>query len=168
MENSEQITSEFPRVENESEGLAGLPVALDVSPDDLEKFNTMPLRAQQIGALLACGFAPCDIERAFRLSPNTVHVYKHQYFAKQNICLSNQTRDKILAAYFRAKSVEALTHLTPDKLAAAGVGELSKSSALLMQRARDLEGTSQTVDIGAQISNALSKLSQRVDGKQLT
>ena len=151
----------------ENEGLAGLPIALDVSPEDLEKFNAMPLRAQQIGALLACGFAPCDIERAFRLSPNTVHVYKNQYFTNKNICISTQTRDKILAAYFRAKSVEALTHITPDKLASAGVGELAKSSALIMQRARDLEGTSQSVDIGAQISNALSKLSQRVESKQL-
>ena len=167
MENKEQISGEFPQVENESEGLAGLPMAIDVPPEEMERVNGLPLRAQQIGALLASGFSPPDIDRAFSLSEGTARAYRTKYFANKSLDISPRTRDLILASYFRNKSVEMVSHITPDKLAAAGVGELSKSSALLMQRARDLEGTSQSVDIGAQISNALSKLSQRVERKQV-
>ena len=153
---------------DEGESLPGLPVAIDVAPDELEKMQGLPLRAQQIGALLASGFSCADVDRAFSLSEGTARAYRTKYFANKSLDISPRTRDLILASYFRTKSVEMVSHITPDKLASAGVGELAKSSALIMQRARDLEGTSQSVDIGAQISNALSKLSQRVDGKQLT
>ena len=153
---------------DDGESLPGLPMAIDVAPDELEKMQGLPLRAQQIGALLASGFRPIDVDKAFNLPDGTCSVYKTKYFTSKSLDISPKTRDLIIAAYLRTKSLQLVNGITPEKIDKAGAGELAKSSALLMQRARDLEGTSQTVDIGAQISNALSKLSQRVERKQVT
>ena len=152
---------------DEGESLPGLPMAIDVAPDELEKMQGLPLRAQQIGALLASGFRPVDIDNAFALKDGTARAYKSKYFVDNSISISPKTRDLIIAAYLRSKSLQLVNGITPEKIDKAGAGELAKSSTMLLQRARDLEGAGQSVDIGAQISNALSKLSQRVDSKQL-
>ena len=150
-----------------NESLPGLPSALDVSPDDLDKLGKLPLRAQQIGALLACGFTCAEIDKAFNLADKTAGKYKSYYFSRNSVDISPRTRDAIIAAFLRHKSLQLVNGITPEKIDKAGAGELAKSSTMLLQRARDLEGTSQSVDIGAQISNALSKLSQRVERKQV-
>ena len=153
--------------ENESESLPGLPMAIDVAPDELEKMQGLPLRAQQIGALLASGFSCADVDRAFDLSPGTSSAYRIKYFDRQSLAISPQTRDKIIASYLRHKSLQLVHGITPDKVTKAGAAELAKSATMLMTKAQSLEGAGQSVDIGAQISNALSKLSQRVERKQV-
>ena len=152
---------------DEGESLPGLPMAIDVPPEEMEKMQGLPLRAQQIGALLASGFRPIDVDKAFNLPDGTCSVYKTKYFTSKSLDISPKTRDLIIAAYLRTKSLQLVNGITPEKIDKAGAGELAKSSTMLLQRARDLEGAGQSVDIGAQISNALSKLSQRVDSKQL-
>ena len=152
----------------DNDSLPGLPATIDVSSEELERVKDLPLRAQQIGALLSCGFSPGDIERAFSLSPNTASVYKHQYFTKKNLDISPTTRDKILAAYFRSKSVEALTHLTGDKLASAGAGEIAKTANILMDRAAKLEDNFTGPDRAQVLSNALSLLAQQSQAQRVT
>lgn len=144
----------------DNEGLPGLPAAVDVSPEDIEKLNNLPLRAQQIGALLAIGFTPPDIDAAFTLPEGTARVYRNQYFARNNLSITPKTRDSIMAAYLRSKAVGLVGHITPAKSAKAGVGELAKSASMLLARAESLEGSNQVQDIGARISSALSKLAQ--------
>jgi hypothetical protein len=41
----------------------------------------------------------------------------------------------------RSKSLQLVNGITPEKIDKAGAGELAKSSTMLLQRARDLEGT---------------------------
>lgn len=152
---------------DDAESLPGLPVAIDCAPDDLEKLANLPLRAQQIGALLSVGFTPTDIDKAFNLSDGTCSVYKSKYFTSKSLVISPKTRDAIIAGYLRSKSLQLVNGITRDKITKAGVGELAKSATMLMQRAESLEGTATHQDIGAQISDALSKLSQPIDRKQL-
>jgi hypothetical protein len=152
----------------DNESLPGLPESIDVPAADLESMAGMPLRAQQIGALIASGFTPADIDRAFALTDGTARQYKSLYFSKKNIQITPQTRNAIIAGYLRAKSVECLTHIDGQKLRAAGVGELAKSAGLLLARADSLEGVNRAEDIGARISAALSKLAQVSNAKQIT
>ena len=150
-----------------NESLPGLPSALDVSPEDLDKLGKLPLRAQQIGALLACGFTCAEIDKAFNLADKTAGKYKSYYFSRNSVDISPRTRDAIIAAFLRHKSIQLVSGITPDKVTKAGAAELAKSATMLMTKAQSLEGTATHQDIGAQISDALSKLSQRVDSKQL-
>ena len=145
---------------HDNEGLPGLPAAIDTGPQDMEKLAGIPLRAQQIGALLASGFSPADIDKAFKLPDGTASVYKTTYFTNRDLVISPQTRDKIVAAYLRSKSLELVSAITPAKIERAGLGELSKSASMLLARAADMEGGNQAVDIGSRISSALSKLAQ--------
>lgn len=145
---------------NDNEGLPGLPAGVEVSPEDIEKLNGLPLRAQQIGALLAIGFTPPDIDSAFALTPGTTRAYRSQYFTAKSLSITPKTRDAILSAYLRAKAVGLVAGITPAKIDKAGVGELAKSAGMLLQRAESLEGSNQVQDIGSRISSALSKLAQ--------
>lgn len=153
--------------DNDKESLPGLPESIDVSAGDVEKIANLPLRAQQIGALLACGFASTDIDVAFNLSEGTASVYKHKYFTDKSLSISPKTRDSILAAYLRSKAVGLVAGITPAKIQRAGVGELAKSSSMLLARAQDLEGQQTAQDIGARISSALSKLAQVSAAKRI-
>jgi len=154
--------------DNDNDGLAGLPAAIDVPPEDVEKVANLPLRAAQVGALLACGFTCADIDNAFALTEGTARAYKSQYFTTKGLSISPKTRDAILASYLRSKAAGLVAGITPAKISKAGVGELAKSSAMLLARAQDLEGTNTAQDIGARISSALSKLAQVSNAKQLT
>lgn len=145
---------------NDNEGLPGLPAAIDTGAQDLDKLAGLPLRAQQIGALLASGFSPADIDRAFQLPETTAAQYRKKYFTNRSVDISPQTRDKIVSAYLRAKAIGLVSHITPHKMERAGLGELSKSASMLLARAADMEGHGQVQDIGARISSALSKLAQ--------
>ena len=154
--------------DDDNEGLPGLPGSVDVSADDVDKLAKLPLRAQQIGALLACGFSPADIDRAFQLPETTACQYRKQYFRQRNLAITPKSRDAILAAYFRNKSVSALTHMTGDKLASAGAGELAKVAAVLSDRAQRLEADASGQDQARVISAALSRLSgAKVPTKQI-
>ena len=155
--------------DNDHEGLAGLPSTIDIdNTQDMEKIAKLPLRAQQIGALLAIGFTPPDIDQAFTLPEGTARVYRNQYFASKGLQISPKTRDAILAAYLRSKAAGLVAGITPAKIQRAGVGELAKSSSMLLARAQDLEGQQTAQDIGARISSALSKLAQVTQAKRIT
>jgi hypothetical protein len=139
--------------------LPGLPDSIQVSSlEGLEQFAKLPIRAAQIGALLACGFRPTDIDQAFSLPENTACAYKHTYFDKHSVVLTPAIRDKIVAAFFRRQSLQLVSSITPTVINQAGLGERVKSASLLMDRAIKLEQPDQAQDIGKQISNALSKL----------
>jgi hypothetical protein len=153
--------------DSDKEGLAGLPESIEVDHADIEKIAGIPLRAQQIGALMACGFAPTDIDAAFNLSEGTASVYKHKYFTDKSLSISPKTRDSILAAYLRSKAIGLVAGITPSKVKNAGVGELSKSASMLFARVSELEGSNTVQDIGAKVSAALSKLAQVSNSKQL-
>lgn len=144
----------------DNEGLPGLPAAIDTGPQDMEKLAGLPLRAQQIGALLASGFNHSDIDKAFDLPEGTASAYRIKYFDRKDMVISPQTRDKIISAYLRGKAIGLVAGITPAKIERAGLGELSKSASMLLARAADMEGGNQAVDIGARISSALSKLAQ--------
>jgi len=139
--------------------LPGLPDTIQVSSlDGLEQFAKLPIRATQIGALLASGFSCPDIDRAFSLPEKTAQRYKDHYFARNGVVLTPQTRDKIVAAFLRAKSINLVSYISPQKIADASLGEIAKASVVLMDRAIKLESPEVAQDIGKQISNALSKL----------
>lgn len=155
--------------DNDNDGLAGLPSTIDIdNAGDVEKIANLPLRAQQIGALLAIGFTPPDIDQAFTLPEGTARVYRAQYFSNKGISISPKTRDAILAAYLRSKAAGLVAGITPAKISKAGVGELAKSTSMLLARAQDLEGQQTVQDIGARISSALSKLAQVSNAKRIT
>ena len=155
-------------IDTDNEGLAGLPESIDIdNAGDIEKIANLPLRAQQIGALISIGFTCADIDNAFALTEGTSRAYKSQYFAQKGLSISPKTRDTILACYLRAKAGQLVTGITPAKVHKAGVGELAKSAGLLLQRAQSLEGSNTVQDIGAKVSAALSKLAQVSNSKQL-
>jgi hypothetical protein len=153
--------------DSDKEGLAGLPESIEVDHSDIEKISGIPLRAQQIGALLACGFSPVDIDSAFALTDGTARAYKSKYFTDKSLSISPKTRDSILAAYLRSKAVGLVAGITPAKISKAGVGELAKSSSMLLARVSELEGANTVQDIGARISSALSKLAQVSSAKRI-
>jgi hypothetical protein len=153
--------------DNETEPLAGMPDSIEVDLQDIEKVQNLPLRAQQIGALLAIGFTPPDIDQAFTLPEGTARVYRAQYFTNKGLSISNKTRDAILAAYLRSKAVGLVAGITPAKIQRAGVGELAKSSSMLLARVSELEGSNTVQDIGAKVSAALSKLAQVSNAKRI-
>jgi hypothetical protein len=155
-------------IDNDKEGLAGMPDSIEVDIQDIEKVQNLPLRAQQIGALLAIGFTPPDIDQAFTLPEGTARVYRAQYFTNKGLSISNKTRDAILAAYLRSKAVGLVAGITPAKIQRAGVSELSKGASMLLARVSELEGTNTVQDIGARVSAALSKLAQVSSAKQIT
>jgi len=78
---------------------------------------------------------------------------------ERQLDISPKTRDAIIASYFRSKSVSALAHMTTDKLASAGAGELAKVAAVLSDRAQRLEADAAGQDQAKVISAALSRLS---------
>jgi len=154
--------------DNDKEGLAGLPSTIDIdNTQDMEKLAKLPLRAQQIGALLAIGFTPPDIDQAFTLPEGTARVYRNQYFSNKGLSISPKTRDTIIAAYLRSKALGLVSAITPSKAQNAGVGELSKSASMLFARVSELEGTNTVQDIGARVSAALSKLAQVSNAKRI-
>ena len=153
---------------DDNESLPGLPGVIDVPEKDLDKLGKIPLRAQQVGALLACGFTCADIDNAFSLSDGTARSYKSLYFTRQNIDLTPQTRDKIIAAFLRNKSLQLVVGITPAKVADAGVGELAKSATMLMSRAQDLEDQATGPDRAQVLSNALSLLAQQSQAQRVT
>jgi len=143
----------------DAESLPGMPGGIEVSsPEGLDQFAKLPLRAAQIGALLASGFTCVDIDNAFALTNGTARQYKSLYFTKHDIVLSPQVRDKIVASFLRAKSIQLVSSITPTVIDQAGLGERVKSAALLMDKAIKLEQPDQAIDIGKRISSALSKL----------
>lgn len=152
----------------DNDSLPGLPATIDVSPDDVDRIAGLPLRAQQIGALLACGFRPSDIDAAFNLAEGTCSVYKTKYYTNKSLALSPKTRDSIIAAYLRSKSLELVAGITPAKVADAGVGELAKSATMLMSRAQDLEDNFTGPDRAQVLSNALSLLAQQSQAQRVT
>jgi len=153
------MSNDVDGMSNKDDALPGLPASIEVyDADQLAPFDKLPLRAQQIGALLACGFSPGDIDTAFKLPDGTCSVYKTNYYTNKSISITRQTRDLITAAYLRSKSFQLVSSITPTVINQAGLGERVKSASLLMDRAIKLESPDQAQDIGKQISNALSKL----------
>ena len=151
--------------ESASESLPGMPATVPATPEELEAFQDMPLRAQQIAALLASGFTAADIERGFNLPDGTARQYKRHYLTKRGITLSPRTRDAIIAAYLRGRALGLVSAITPDKISKATLGDLTKGANILLHRAQALESPDTGDDIASQISAALSKLSAP---KQLT
>ena len=145
---------------DKDQGLDGLPAAIDVDdPEQARALEGIPLRAQQIGALLACGFTCPDIDTGFTLPPGTARAYRHRYYSTKSIEISGKTRDAIISAFLRSRSMQLVASVTPDVIDKAGLGERIKSAGLLMQTVSRLEGQADAVNIGQRISDALSRLS---------
>jgi hypothetical protein len=145
--------------EKEAEPIDGLPAIIDIDAAEVESFASVPVRAQQVALLLSFGWSARDIEKGFRLPKNVVNTYRSRYLDGAGLTISRRTRDVALATLMRAQASRLVAGITPEKIQKAGIGELAKSAAMLLQRAAALDGNDRAPDHAAQISRALSALS---------
>jgi hypothetical protein len=138
--------------------LQGVPESIDVTGNEVDNFASVPIRAQQVAVLLSFGWTCPEIDKAFGLAYGTAAQIRCVHL-KNKAPISKRTRDVALATMIRSKAAQVVAGITPEKINKAGLGELAKSAAILLQRAADLEGATQTPDHAAQISRALSALS---------
>jgi hypothetical protein len=145
--------------EKEAEPIDSLPAIIDIDAAEVKSFASVPVRAQQVALLLSFGWSARDIEKGFRLPKNVVNTYRSRYLDGAGLTISRRTRDVALATLMRAQASRLVAGITPEKIQKAGIGELAKSAAMLLQRAAALDGNDRAPDHAAQISRALSALS---------
>jgi len=126
--------------EKEAEPIDSLPAIIDIDAAEVESFASVPVRAQQVALLLSFGWSARDIEKGFRLPKNVVNTYRSRYLDGAGLTISRRTRDVALATLMRAQASRLVAGITPEKIQKAGIGELAKSAAMLLQRAAALDG----------------------------
>lgn len=102
-----------------------LPVVIDAAP----KLVDIPEKAQQIFALLACGFSASSIAKLAKCTPGAIRHMIDKYDPKHEFALSPQEKRAFLAKLWEARAGEALLHMTPDKLEEASAVELATIAA---------------------------------------
>ena len=99
-----------------------LPSCIEVHVPNISE---IPEKAQQILALLACGFSASSIARLSGCTPSAVKNMTMRYDPKKSFMLTPQERRKFINKLWEARAGEALLHITPEKLQESSASELA-------------------------------------------
>jgi len=124
-------------MENEENDLANkLPVTIQASTP--EQFHDLPERVQQILTLVACGFSPASIAKLAGVSDAAIANLVSRYDPTHKFYLSAADKRQFMAGLLQSKMMEAVMHITPDKLESASAKDLALVLSLGARSQKDL------------------------------
>jgi len=88
-------------------------------------FENLPERVQQVLTLVAVGFTPASIARLSGTTTQNVANLVSRYDPDHKFYVTPAERRGFLAKILESKMLEALVHITPEKLEAATATELA-------------------------------------------
>lgn len=118
--------------------LNGLPAAVDVTDTKSlpEWFVSLPLRCQQIVALLSLGFTKQQIARQFGVGVDAIEAMVKRYGAENRVLsLSPANRAELQVAIVQAKAIGIVASITDDDVSAATLRDRAYSAKALAETA---------------------------------
>lgn len=120
-----------------------MPITVDV---DTPKTEDMPVRAQQVLCLRACGFSPASIARLCGVTPSAITQYISRYDPLGKVTLSQKERRRFLSSLWEARAGEALLHITPEKMELSDAKQLAGIASLASKHMKLLQQDEQEDD----------------------
>lgn len=121
---------------DESELANKLPVTIEAAAP--EGFQDLPERVQQILTLCACGFSMASIAKLANVSDAAIANLISRYDPAHKFYLSATDKRAFMANLLQSKMMEAMLHITPEKLEGASLKDLALTIQAGARSARDL------------------------------
>lgn len=102
--------------------LTTLPETIEVSTP----VTSMPVKVQQVLALMACGFSIASIAKLSKVTPSAISNLVERWDPNRQFTLTNKEKRMFLAKLWQARAGEALLRMTSEKLEDCSAMELAQ------------------------------------------
>ncbi len=141
-------------------------LSLSGENEDIPDLSDVPLYAQHILCLLACGWSQKSVAHTVKCEPQTISYYVSRYDPKRAFVLSKEGRRAFLSRLWEARAGEALMAITPQKLDLSSAVDLSNIARRSVSAFTELDAVTTPTKGADDVKDLVAQLIEAVEEEE--